>query len=364
MRRWHGRAGLSIHTVRDERKRRGVAPIRTSRPAIDWTEDMDALLATDTDTNVGASLGVSGASVARRRRLLGIAAYRPDHERPRTGRPGRWWTARELALLGTAPDAAIAARLGISATTVSFKRQRLRIPPYAPTPARIRWTPAMIRLLGTRPDPELARKFGVGVRSVQDKRRTLRIRARSFHGFVVRTSRLRALLRLPNRVLKAKHGLSSAILAKLRKEFGFGRPPVVWSKEVLARLGKEPDTTVARRVGVTPGAVAHRRRRLGIPACGRSARRWTKAEHSWLGRLTDQEVAHRLGINASSVWTERVRLGIPKRGAGRQWTSTEDRLLGRLLDGEVARRLGIQTHVVRRRRQRLGIPGASRKVGA
>ena len=41
---------------------------------------------------------------------------------------GNGWTAEELALLGTAPDAEVAARIGRSEEAVTLKRCKLRIP--------------------------------------------------------------------------------------------------------------------------------------------------------------------------------------------------------------------------------------------
>jgi hypothetical protein len=43
------------------------------------------------------------------------------------GYHGAWWTDEELALLGTLPDAEVAARTGRTASAVRVKRQRLRI---------------------------------------------------------------------------------------------------------------------------------------------------------------------------------------------------------------------------------------------
>jgi hypothetical protein len=45
---------------------------------------------------------------------------------PNPSGPG--WTAKELALLGTAPDAEAAARIGRKEGAVTLKRCRLRIP--------------------------------------------------------------------------------------------------------------------------------------------------------------------------------------------------------------------------------------------
>jgi len=63
------------------------------------------------------------------------------------------WTPEEEALLGTAPDTAIAARLGRHLATVCIRRQKLGIP----NACRKLWSPEEDKLLGTKPDEELAR---------------------------------------------------------------------------------------------------------------------------------------------------------------------------------------------------------------
>jgi hypothetical protein len=45
-----------------------------------------------------------------------------------TGYHGPWWTAEELALLGTLPDAEVAARTGRTANAVRVKRRRAGLP--------------------------------------------------------------------------------------------------------------------------------------------------------------------------------------------------------------------------------------------
>src|SRR5262249_33114923 len=70
--------------------------------------------------------GVSPEVCALRRR---IAAEQHLVARLQAGPPGRRWPAGELALLGTASDEAIAARLGRSADSVRLQRQKRHIPP-------------------------------------------------------------------------------------------------------------------------------------------------------------------------------------------------------------------------------------------
>lgn len=91
------RAGVSSPTVRDERRRRSIAPFCRRGPVVTWTDDMLALLGTDTDAAVAEALGLTADSVNYRRRVLGIPAYGAGAWGPRS--KVRWRPAM-LALLG------------------------------------------------------------------------------------------------------------------------------------------------------------------------------------------------------------------------------------------------------------------------
>jgi hypothetical protein len=62
----------------------------------------------------------------KRRRLA--ARKRNGVRRPRPRPGGRIWPAEHLALLGTLPDAEIAARIGRTETAVRVRRARLKLP--------------------------------------------------------------------------------------------------------------------------------------------------------------------------------------------------------------------------------------------
>lgn len=84
------------------------------------------------------------------------------------------WTGELLALLGTMPDAVLAARLGLHASAVFFARARRGIPAYKPRPP-IELTPEQIAQLGTRSDAELARRWDLATSTVRKKRLSLGI---------------------------------------------------------------------------------------------------------------------------------------------------------------------------------------------
>jgi transcriptional regulator with XRE-family HTH domain len=79
---------------------------------------------------------------------------------------GLGWTAEELALLGTAPDAEVSAQIGRTETAVTLKRCKLGIP----NPSGPGWTAEELALLGTAPDAEVAAQIGRTERAVTLKR--------------------------------------------------------------------------------------------------------------------------------------------------------------------------------------------------
>jgi hypothetical protein len=95
---------------------------------------------------------------------------------PAAGRP---FTASEDAVLGTATDREIAARLHRDLQTIYGRRKRLGIPAFVSRRVqhRVVWTAAMDKKLGTLPDSILARKFGCSAMAVFYRRRRLKIPA-------------------------------------------------------------------------------------------------------------------------------------------------------------------------------------------
>ena len=84
-----------------------------------------------------------------------------------------------------------------------------------------------------------------------------------------------------------------------------------WTPEEEALLGVMTDPELAARLGVSVGAVAHRRRRLGRGVRYAKRRPWTPGEEALLGTVRDTELAARLGRHTSTVCIRRQQLGIP-----------------------------------------------------
>lgn len=309
-------AGVSEQTVATERRLRSIPSFQRQSPPFAWSEESLALLGTDTDRNVAAVLEARVATVGRKRRLLGIEAYgAPLVRRRRRERAGFRWTRWAVAQLGTASDRVVGKRLGLSHNQVQFRRQQFGIPSFRLRTVPVKWSSAMLKLLGKVPDVEVMRRFSLGKRSVQKKRRELGVAPFQYRRKIERTRKLARILRLPNPVLRDEYALSETMARALRHELGVTAPdgrgrPWRWSKRVVSRLGKAPDTVLARELGVTAGAVGAMRRRLGI-APRKPKRRWTKAELSLLGTAPDAVIARRLGRGVPAVKDRRSELHIP-----------------------------------------------------
>jgi hypothetical protein len=141
------------------------------------------------------------------------------------------------------------------------------------------------------------------------KRRELRIPGTRTSGRIVATPELVAVLNLPTKVVRRSTGLPRDRIAKLRKEHGIETKPPSWrwTPEFLRRLGKEPDSRIARDLGIHSHSVQDKRRRLGIPAFRRQST-WTPKEIALLETVSDETVAVRTGRTLRSVTTKRMRL--------------------------------------------------------
>lgn len=258
-------AGVHPNTVLHERHRLGIPPYQPIRPPVEWTAAMIRKLGTASDREVAAELGLDVRTVQRKRWVLGIPAYHAHDSAPR----GRWWSPEEIAMLGKVSDRSLARELGLSTATVSIQRTRRGIPPWRERPPRVVWTKAMLRQVGRIPDEELARRHGISGASVLQKRRQLGLPPVVERKSVEVTPELLAALRLPWSEACRRTGLNHNVIRALQKRYGI-RPPraseLRYSKAVVARMGKEPDSRIAADIGASPSAVHQKRRSLGIPA--------------------------------------------------------------------------------------------------
>ena len=110
-------------------------------------------------------------------------------------------------------------------------------------------------------------------------------------------------------------------------------------------------------MGRTFIAVQARRILFKIPKFDPRVHQWTPKEDALLGTMTDGKLAARMKLSRLAVAHRRRRLGIPVRFAHRRpWTRAEEALLGIASDTAIASRLGRAVETVCIRRQKLGIP--------
>lgn len=84
-----------------------------------------------------------------------------------------------------------------------------------------------------------------------------------------------------------------------------------WTAEILSRLGKEPDTCIAKDTGFPVHTVGYKRQVLGIPAYNIKTI-WTSEILSRLGKQTDISLAIELKCGVGTVGAKRKELGITK----------------------------------------------------
>jgi hypothetical protein len=302
-------AHVALTTVVKERRRRGIPPNRSFAPPVEWTEEMIALLGEASDRQVAEELGVSKSSVAYKRTSLGIQAYGEARRKP-----DRFWTAKRISLLGTARDLEVARRLRVSRARVAYQRRVRGIPPFVPRRPRIVWTEAMVALMGRVADAEIARRFGIGEDAVRWERHRRGIEPLKDDSWTVsRDPGLRDLLRLQTAEVGAKTGLNEKTIRRLRHDLGVPQPgrATAWTPEARALLGVVDDDEVARRLGLKVDTVRLERTRAGIKL--RVTRRWTEAEDELVRTLSPEVAARATKRSLKAVHHRRARLGLPRR---------------------------------------------------
>jgi len=301
---------LKIHpgTVANERLRRDIPPA-TYRAPVEWTDEMIAQLGMQSDAGVARALGISLTTVGNKRRELEIGPSQPQVRRQRASSP--FWTAERDALLGTESDQKIADRLGLRRHQVSYRRNSLEIAPATPR-KRIDWT-GIDPLLGQQADQSIVEQFGINHESVRRRRSKLKIASfQAPRRTIVRTSAVRALLSNPTQEINE---VSSSAVCILRQELKVAPPPrvSVWTPELLARLGNEPDEEIAADTGLSRHTV--RLKRCQLQRWNREPRRrWSKEDEVLLLTIPDDhEAAKRLDRTVKAIKHKRLLLAKRKR---------------------------------------------------
>jgi hypothetical protein len=122
-----------------------------------------------------------------------------------------------------------------------------------------------------------------------------------------------------------------------------------------ARAGKVSDLTIAKEHGVYPGVVWRYRAAHNIPPSGQSGRKMTVTSEPWhehLSTMTAATIAEKWNVDIKHVKYMRARLGL--KGPNNQPVAVSDApwlpLLGGVSDKEIARRFGVGVHRVSRTR--------------
>ncbi|HMP80407.1 MAG TPA: hypothetical protein PKD54_13215, partial [Pirellulaceae bacterium] len=281
--------GVAMSSIRQRRRTIGVVSNKTSKPTQPphWTAKADRRLGTMPDSALARELGTTKYHVRTRRLQLGIPAFVPPDvppavlEKPKALK----LTERQLALLGTTFDTTLAKRWGVTAGTVTRLRQKLDIEAFRPV-QDIEWTRGMLDLLGEVSDAELAREYELSRNTVKIKRIELGIfpyRKRRMDPEPDLPRRVTELLgKIPDKQISDRYKVNRFKLRVYRAlhkipAAEYAPPPLHrWSSQDDALLGTMSDAAVARKLGIPPPQVHHRRRLKKIPAFNRKAAvKWT-----------------------------------------------------------------------------------------
>jgi hypothetical protein len=186
------------------------------------------------------------------------------------------WTEDVLAQLGKATDASIARSLGVSSMTVQRKREQLGIPRRkvsmisSDRSVEFSWTAESLALLGAESDASVAAKLGLNRKGVWAKRTSLGIprcskRAKSKE--VLSEELISKLGKVPDSDLAREYQVPDYLLYTLRKERSIAAfvrtDPVI--DELKRELGTASDYTLATKYSVSPSRVRNLRNTLNIP---------------------------------------------------------------------------------------------------
>ena len=145
-------------------------------------------------------------------------------------------------------------------------------------------------------------------------------------------------------------------------EYGRDIPP-----EIIEKMGKVSDATIAKDLRCTPSNVGVIRRTLGISAYN-DYFEWDDSSIALLGTDSDPEVAKKLGTTPNVVASKRRQLNIPASPQfDYEWTEEILGMLGKVPDSVISKKLGMKYwSAVQKKRKVLGIPSfrESRKNSA
>lgn len=132
------------------------------------------LLGVLSDTEIAKRFGVKRATIAYRRRALGIppVSRYQQLEHTRINLPSEC-----IEQMGKIPDMVLAERFQVSPQTIARRREQLGISALSTGCGSTRhaWTPEIIAMIGTMPDKRLARITGIPYKMINYRRNKLKI---------------------------------------------------------------------------------------------------------------------------------------------------------------------------------------------
>ena len=143
-------------------------------PTVDYTK-LDPILGTMTDAAAAAIIGCSSTTVRHRRHAFGIPDFRAVHGIPKLR---IILPSAAVAQLGITPDEQLARAFGVSPQTIGRARASLGISAAVPPGGavrRINLPSEAIAQLGILSDSQIAKRFNVGKSSVHRLRKRLGI---------------------------------------------------------------------------------------------------------------------------------------------------------------------------------------------
>lgn len=298
-------AELGIHPASVATKRR-LLQIPAFRPAperIDtfWTPTRLARLGTAFDGTLAKDWRISRARVAYRRNVLRIPPFEP---RPASMR----WTARHLRLIGKVGDSRLATIWGIREETVTRQRLKMGLPAVRLRPRKVVVNRALRSAL-SRSLPEAVRDTGIGRSTLSRLRSQLGIPVPPRKSAWTKPA-LARLGKSSDAELAAELGLKLGTVKLKRNQAGIKvrqtRPWSAAEDRVLRKLSAE---ATAKTLSRTLKSIHHRRVKLGLVAL-RPPSRWTPKNIALLGKVSDAELARRFGITSGAVRAARQLRGI------------------------------------------------------
>lgn len=297
--------------VKIKRIQQGILPYGKSEmdPEPELPLDVINQIGIVTDAELSRTYGVARAKIRIYRALNGIELAEVERKAAYT------WSPKDDALLGTMSDGKVASRLNITKQMVGYRRKQLGTQPYG-TRDDFRWTKKRVEELGAEPDAVLGRRWKISPREVRQKREALQVPACERTQAVLPDVCREQLGTKPDTELAREFGFSATFIRNERNAAGI-KPfrtsaAFKWTQKAIAQLGKIADSDLAIKLGVSVQFVAAKRCSLGIPAKRRPHKiDWQDPKViKLLGTVSDQELARKWGVTSGAVSDARRRRGI------------------------------------------------------